>query len=164
MVADTTEQTEPLQFDHDDRRDIYEYVESHGSVGPRGARSALQMDPRPYGHHVAILKRDGVLEEIDGELPSPTTTPSRRSSRPTTSSHHSAGPSGGPDRPCRGHPSRYRRRRVRRRGTVADVVDSEGVLLRHNERSHASSTSPASTTTCPIVRQTSRRDGLGSRR
>ena len=60
--------TETLEFDHDDRRDIYDYVERHGSVEPDRARRALNMEHRAFGHHVAILKRDGVLEEAGGEL------------------------------------------------------------------------------------------------
>jgi L-amino acid N-acyltransferase YncA len=62
------ELTAELEFDHDDRRDIYEYVERHGSVRPGRARRALEMEPRAFGHHVAILKRDGVLLESEGEL------------------------------------------------------------------------------------------------
>jgi ribosomal protein S18 acetylase RimI-like enzyme len=60
--------TETLEFDHDDRRDIYDYVESHGSVQSDRARKALNMEHRAFGHHVAILKRDGVLEEVGDEL------------------------------------------------------------------------------------------------
>ncbi|MFB6086967.1 MAG: N-acetyltransferase family protein [Haloarculaceae archaeon] len=62
------ELTERLEFDHDDRRDIYNYIESHGSVRPEKARRALDMEPRAFGHHVAILKRDGILVEVDGSL------------------------------------------------------------------------------------------------
>jgi DNA-binding transcriptional ArsR family regulator len=62
------ELTAELSFDHDDRRDIYDHVERHGSVTPQRVRRALDMDPRAFGHHVAILKRDGVLLEADGEL------------------------------------------------------------------------------------------------
>ena len=60
--------TADVEFDNDDRRDVYDYVERHGSVRPRAARRALDMDPRAFGHHVAILKRNGVLLEVDGEL------------------------------------------------------------------------------------------------
>jgi len=68
MVTGLMELTAELEFDHDDRRDIYEYVERHGSVRPGRARRALEMEPRAFGHHVAILKRDGVLLESEGEL------------------------------------------------------------------------------------------------
>jgi len=60
--------TEPPQFDHADRRDIYDYVESHGAVPAENVRKALQMEPRPFGHHVAILQRDGMVQRVDGEL------------------------------------------------------------------------------------------------
>ncbi|MFB6140092.1 MAG: N-acetyltransferase family protein [Halosimplex sp.] len=62
------ELTAELEFDHDDRRDIYDYVERHGSVRSGKARRALDMEPRAFGHHVAILKRDGVLLESEGQL------------------------------------------------------------------------------------------------
>ena len=62
------ELTEPLQFDHADRREIYEYVESHGTVPAENVRKALQMEPRPFGHHVAILQRDGMVERVQGDL------------------------------------------------------------------------------------------------
>jgi ribosomal protein S18 acetylase RimI-like enzyme len=62
------ELTAELEFDHDDRRDIYDYVERHGAVKPSKARRALNMEPRAFGHHVAILKRDGVLEESADRL------------------------------------------------------------------------------------------------
>jgi len=56
------------EFDHDDRRGLYDYVERHGAVDPDRARRALDMGRRAFGHHVAILKRDGVLEESGGRL------------------------------------------------------------------------------------------------
>jgi L-amino acid N-acyltransferase YncA len=55
--------TESLQFEHRGRKDVYEFVESRGEVRPDRARDALSMDAREFGHHVAILKRDGLLEE-----------------------------------------------------------------------------------------------------
>ncbi|NLV14846.1 GNAT family N-acetyltransferase [Haloarcula argentinensis] len=128
------ELTEPLQFDHEDRRDIYEYVESHGSVEPRAARSALQMDPRPFGHHVAILKRDGVLEDIDGEL--------RVAYNDTVEEEFEADDIEFTIRQARQEDLTGLVGAIRAAigggeyvdaETVADVVDSEGVLLRHNE-------------------------------
>ena len=59
------ELTESLDFGHDGRRDVYEYVERHGAVEPDQAMEALRMDQREFGHHVAILKRDGILAESD---------------------------------------------------------------------------------------------------
>ncbi|WP_049921037.1 GNAT family N-acetyltransferase [Halopiger djelfimassiliensis] len=60
--------SETLEFGHADRRRIYEYVERHGTVEPDEARSQLDIDPSGFRHHVAILKRDGRLEETDGKL------------------------------------------------------------------------------------------------
>ncbi|PCR89732.1 GNAT family N-acetyltransferase [Natrinema ejinorense] len=60
--------TDTLEFGHTDRKRIYEYVERHGVVDPDEARDRLGLDPGGFRHHVAILKRDGRLEEDDGEL------------------------------------------------------------------------------------------------
>jgi len=59
------ELTEDLEFTHRGRKDLYEYVERHGDVDPETARNALHMERREFGHHVAILKRDSVLAETD---------------------------------------------------------------------------------------------------
>ncbi|NHN58426.1 MULTISPECIES: bifunctional helix-turn-helix transcriptional regulator/GNAT family N-acetyltransferase [Halorussus] len=60
--------SETLEFDHEDRKRIYEYVESHGEVDAADARDRLRVDPGGFRHHVAILKRDGYLAERDGKL------------------------------------------------------------------------------------------------
>ncbi|WP_136715187.1 GNAT family N-acetyltransferase [Halorientalis salina] len=61
------ELTEQLDFSHRGRKDIYEYVERHGLVDPDATREALGMEPREFGHHVAILRRDGVLAQTDDD-------------------------------------------------------------------------------------------------
>jgi ribosomal protein S18 acetylase RimI-like enzyme len=128
------ELTEPLQFDHDDRKDIYEYIESHGSVKPEVARQALQMEPRPFGHHVALLKRDGVLEERAGEL--------RVAYEDSVEEEFRADDLEFIIRQARQEDLTGLVGAIREAiggggyvdaETVADVVDSEGVLLRHNE-------------------------------
>ncbi|SDK71343.1 GNAT family N-acetyltransferase [Natronorubrum texcoconense] len=58
----------PLEFGHDDRKRIYEHVERHGAVDPDDVQGSLGIDPSGFRHHVAILKRDGQLEEADGKL------------------------------------------------------------------------------------------------
>jgi len=79
----------PRQFDHARRRQIYEYVEQNGAVTPdavrrnvlvqpdsesKPARSGPGLDPsqqmsaEEFNHHLSILKRDGALEERDGKL------------------------------------------------------------------------------------------------
>ena len=56
----------PLQFDHDDRRQIYEYIERTGTVKQDTLESALDLDPNAIRHHVAILRRDGRIVVDDG--------------------------------------------------------------------------------------------------
>lgn len=62
--------TQKLQFDHSDREAIYSYVERSGSVHRGNAQEdVLPHDPGGFRHHVAILKRNGYLEEgNDGQL------------------------------------------------------------------------------------------------
>ncbi|MFB6135994.1 MAG: N-acetyltransferase family protein [Halobacteriaceae archaeon] len=57
-----------LEFATRDRKDIYEYVEREGRIDYETARRALQMDERAFGHHVTILQRDGVLERDGDDL------------------------------------------------------------------------------------------------
>ncbi|ELY58670.1 GNAT family N-acetyltransferase [Natronolimnohabitans innermongolicus] len=65
--------TEPISIEGDERAQIYEYVEAHGAVDRERARDELfPADPpgeplysRAYRHNVALLKRDGYLEEDD---------------------------------------------------------------------------------------------------
>jgi ribosomal protein S18 acetylase RimI-like enzyme len=62
------ELTEQLNFDHQDRRDIYEYVESQGTVRADQARRALNLDPEAFGHHLTILRRDGYIRRDGNHL------------------------------------------------------------------------------------------------
>ncbi|WP_408958566.1 GNAT family N-acetyltransferase [Natrinema sp. 74] len=57
-----------LEFGHEDRKRIYEHVERHGAVDPDETRDRLDLDPGGFRHHVAILKRDGRIDEEDGTL------------------------------------------------------------------------------------------------
>ena len=60
--------TDTLEFGHEDRKQIYEYVERHGTVDPEETRERLGLDPGGFRHHVAILKRDGRIDEEEGTL------------------------------------------------------------------------------------------------
>jgi ribosomal protein S18 acetylase RimI-like enzyme len=62
------ELTERLHFDHEDRRDVYEYVEAHGTVREDEARRALNLDPEAFGHHVTVLRRDGYIRREGNRL------------------------------------------------------------------------------------------------
>ena len=57
---------EPLEFGHEDRRRIYEHVESRGRVQPDVVRESLDLEEGAFTHHLAILKRDGRLA-VTGE-------------------------------------------------------------------------------------------------
>ncbi len=55
-------------FDHEDRAAVYDYVDRHGAVPPETVREETGIDPRGFEHHVAILRRDGYLESVEGTL------------------------------------------------------------------------------------------------
>jgi len=125
---------ETPRFDHRDRRDIYEYVERNGAVDPERARRALNLEPRAFGHHVAILKRDSVLEEVDGRL--------RLAFEAGVEEEYDTGEVAFTIRQAREEDLTGLVGAIRsalgsgeyvQAESVADVVDREGVLLRHNE-------------------------------
>ncbi|SNZ12786.1 L-amino acid N-acyltransferase YncA [Natronoarchaeum philippinense] len=62
--------SQPIEFDHEDRQQIYEYVERNGRAGhDETQRAVLPNDRGGFRHHVAILKRNGYLETTaDGDL------------------------------------------------------------------------------------------------
>lgn len=81
--------TDVRQFDHDRRRQIYEYIERSGAVDPETARQnvlvepetsskparsgsdlepSIMMSPEEFNHHISILKRDEYLDERNGKL------------------------------------------------------------------------------------------------
>ena len=126
--------TQKPQFEHKDRRDLYEYVEKHGATRPEEVRNALNMERRAFGHHVAILKRDRVVEEANGKL--------------------RIAFDAGAEEEFQADDVEFAIRQAREEDltglvgairqaigsgeyvkaeTVADVVDNEGVLIRHNE-------------------------------
>jgi ribosomal protein S18 acetylase RimI-like enzyme len=60
--------TDKLSFSHKDRKDLYDYVESHGTVRKAEARRALNMDPGAFGVHTTILRREGYIREVGDRL------------------------------------------------------------------------------------------------
>ena len=134
MVPIIMQFSDELEFSHRDRKDIYEYIESHGASRPKQVRQSLNMGERPFGHHAAILKRDGVLEEADGRL--------RIAFEAGTEEEFEAEDVEFAIRQAREEDLTGLVGAIRQAigggayvdaETVADVVDSEGVLLRHNE-------------------------------
>jgi ribosomal protein S18 acetylase RimI-like enzyme len=125
---------EKPSFDHKDRRDIYEYVERNGAMDPEQVRNALGLERRAFGHHVAILKRDTVIEERKGKL--------RIAYEAGAEEEFETDDVSFTIRQAREEDLTGLVGAIRqaigggeyvRAETVADVVDSEGVLLRHNE-------------------------------
>ncbi|WP_338742035.1 GNAT family N-acetyltransferase [Haloplanus salilacus] len=128
------ELTERLHFDHEDRRDVYEYVEAHGTVRAGEARRALNLDPEAFGHHVTVLRRDGYIRREGNHL--------RVAYQEETAEHH--------DTTGLAYTIRAAEqsdlsgligviREVAEEGTyieaetVADLLDHEEVILRHND-------------------------------
>ena len=62
--------TDRPEFETTDRQRIYQYVERNGAVRPEQLydESIVRIEPERFRQLVAILKRDGVLEEVDGKL------------------------------------------------------------------------------------------------
>ena len=61
--------SETVDFSHEDRKSIYQCIEnSDGAIAAEAVRESLRLDPSGFRHHVAILKRDGLIEERGGEL------------------------------------------------------------------------------------------------
>ncbi|PSP76911.1 GNAT family N-acetyltransferase [Halobacteriales archaeon QS_1_68_20] len=123
-----------LDFGHDDRRRIYEYVESQGAVEPETVREELRVDPGGFRHHVAILRRDGLLEQVDGRL--------RVALDAGEAEEHRAKDFEFAIRPARQEDLSGivgAIRQVAQQGiyieaeSVAQAIDHEGALLRHNE-------------------------------
>jgi ribosomal protein S18 acetylase RimI-like enzyme len=123
-----------LSFGHEDRERIYEYVESQGAVEPKAVRSALRVDPGGFRHHVAILRRDGLLTEVDGTL--------RVALEAGEAEEHTAEDVAFEIRPARQEDLAGivgAIRQVAEEGTyieaetVAQEVDHDQALLRHNE-------------------------------
>jgi ribosomal protein S18 acetylase RimI-like enzyme len=54
-------------FERPERQEIYDLVERRGRIGYDAAREDLRMDHEMFGHHVAILVRDGALTRTEEE-------------------------------------------------------------------------------------------------
>lgn len=55
-------------LEHKNREAIYEYVDRAGRVDAERVQKDMGFDPTAFGHHVTILKRDGLLTEKNGML------------------------------------------------------------------------------------------------
>ncbi len=134
MVAIDMELARRVSIENRDRKDIYEYVERRGSVAAETVRRELGFDPGAFGHHLAVLRRDGYVRKVGDELEIAFDTDSG-------TTHESDG-------------SRYTIRTARQADltglvgvirqvakdgtyieaeTVADLIDYEEIILRNNE-------------------------------
>jgi ribosomal protein S18 acetylase RimI-like enzyme len=125
-----------LAFSNEDRAQVYNYVERHGECSFDDLEAGLRVDPRGIRHHVAILRRDGYLNVEDD------TVSVAFDDDAAAAEEHRAGDIEFVVRPARqsdlaGLVGAIRQ--VADEGSyteaesVADVVDHEDVLLRHNE-------------------------------
>ncbi|MGZ0746269.1 MULTISPECIES: GNAT family N-acetyltransferase [unclassified Haloparvum] len=123
-----------LEFDDRDRKDIYEYVERRGAVEPEEIQRALGFDRTAFGHHLAVLRRDGYLRKTDGKI--------EIAFDFEPGEEHEAGDLRYTIRSARQDDLSGLVgviRQVAKDGTyieaesVADLVDYEEILLRHNE-------------------------------
>jgi ribosomal protein S18 acetylase RimI-like enzyme len=128
------EVTDSLSFDHKDREDIYEFVESHGTVREDEVRRALNLDHTALGAHLTILRRDGYIRKVGGKL--------QVAYQDEVEEHHEAGGTAYVIRTA--HEEDLDGlvdtvREVAGEGTyieaetVADALDHEEVVLRHNQ-------------------------------
>ena len=61
--------SEAFEFTHEDRKSIYQCIENEdGPIAAEAVRDALHLDPSGFRHHLAILKRDGLVKEEGGTL------------------------------------------------------------------------------------------------
>ncbi len=134
MVTFDMELARRISIENRDRKDIYEYVERRGSVDAETVRRELGFEPGAFGHHLAVLRRDGYVRKVSGELEIAFDTDNG-------TTHESDG-------------SRYTIRAARQADltglvgvirqvaangtyieaeTVADLIDYEEIILRNNE-------------------------------
>ena len=121
------------EFDSPVHKQIYEFVERNGSVKPQDVADSLRIDPEEFHHELTILKRDGYLVEREnrlsvvlaaGEAEEFVSDGITYKIRPATQVDLS-GILG-----CMRRVAEERTYLVAE--TVGEVLDQEGVLIRHN--------------------------------
>ncbi|WP_152041951.1 GNAT family N-acetyltransferase [Salinigranum salinum] len=126
--------TDKLSFSHKDRKDLYDYVESHGTVRKDEARRSLNMEPGAFGVHMTILRREGYIREVGDRL--------QIAYQEEAPREYESGGLSFVIRTAREDDQEDLTRTIREVAeegdyfeaeTVADVLDHEEVLIRHNE-------------------------------
>lgn len=128
--------SDSLEFGHRDRKDLYEYVERHGTVSMEEARKELfPHDERRFVHQLAVLKRDGYLEEDNGELRASLEPDGEEEVFESEGTEYSIRPARQED--LGGVTGAIRQVAEERTyivaESVAEQIDHQNVLLRHNE-------------------------------
>jgi ribosomal protein S18 acetylase RimI-like enzyme len=128
------EVTDSLSFDHKDRKDIYEFIESRGTVREDEVRRALNLDHTALGTHLTILRRDGYLRKVGEKL--------QVAYQADVEEHHETEEFSYVVRTAREDDLEGLLEAVRtvaeegtyiEAETVADALDHEEVVLRHNQ-------------------------------
>ncbi len=57
-----------ISIENRDRKDIYGYIEQRGSVPADQVRRELGFDEQAFGHHLAVLRRDGYVRRVGDDL------------------------------------------------------------------------------------------------
>jgi ribosomal protein S18 acetylase RimI-like enzyme len=126
--------TDKLSFSHRDRKDLYDYIESHGSVRKDEARRSLNMDPGAFGVHTTILRREGYIREVGDRLQI-----AYQEEEPREYDHDGLSVVIRTAQQDDREELTNTIREVAKEGdyfeaeTVAEVLDHEDVLIRHNE-------------------------------
>jgi ribosomal protein S18 acetylase RimI-like enzyme len=128
--------SESVTLDHEDRAEIYDYVERRGSISKKEVITGTLDQRRALTHHVAILKRDGYLEETDdGKLQIALETGEEEAFSIDDDGEYAIRPARQDD--LSGIVGAIRQVTEEMTyvvaETVADELDHEDVLLRHNE-------------------------------
>jgi len=122
-------------IDHEDRRSIYAEIEESGAVRRDELMRGRAEDRRAVGHHLAVLERDGYIAETDDGMLQLAVDPDAGTDFRTDGIEVTVRPA--VQRDLTGIVGAIRQVAEEltyiEAETVADVVESEEVLLRHNE-------------------------------
>lgn len=122
------------EFERSERQAVYDLVERRGQIEPDEARQQLGMDREVFAHHVAMLVRDGILEQTEGGL--------QLSFDAGTVEEHMVAETTFYIRPARQADLSGLIGAIRETTatdpyveaeSIADIVENEDALLRHNE-------------------------------
>ena len=128
--------SDKLEFGHRDRKDLYEYVERHGRVSVEEAKRELfPHDERRFAHQLAVLKRDGYLDQEGDELRASLEPEGEEEVFERDETEYAIRPARQED--LSGVTGVIRQVAEEKRyivaESVAEMIDHQNVLLRHNE-------------------------------